>query len=140
MIIEEIKKANVQAMKNKDQNLRSIYSVVINKYMQAQIEARLLKKEVNDDDMIRIIQKTIKELDEEASNYEKVGHMDEANNIRLQRGALEGYLPKMLTADEIHAIILTLPDRSIPGVMKHFKPNYGSRVDMKMVSDELKNF
>ena len=31
MIIEEIKKANVQAMKNKDQNLRSIYSVVINK-------------------------------------------------------------------------------------------------------------
>ena len=76
MIIEEIKKANVQAMKNKDQNLRSIYSVVINKYMQAQIEARLLKKEVNDDDMIRIIQKTIKELDEEASNYEKVGHID----------------------------------------------------------------
>ena len=47
MIIEEIKKANVQAMKNKDQNLRSIYSVVINKYMQAQIEARLLKKDVN---------------------------------------------------------------------------------------------
>ncbi|MCI5714910.1 MAG: GatB/YqeY domain-containing protein [Firmicutes bacterium] len=140
MIIEEIKKANVQAMKNKDQNLRSIYSVVINKYMQAQIEARLLKKDVNDDDMIRIIQKTIKELDEEANNYEKVGHIDEANNIRLQRGALEGYLPKMLTADEIHAIILTLPDRSIPGVMKHFKQNYGSRVDMKMVSDELKNF
>ncbi len=140
MIIEEIKKANTEAMKNRDQNLRSIYSVVINKYMQAQIEARLLKKEVNDDDMIRIIQKTIKELDEEASNYEKVGNVEEANKIKAQRGAIEGYLPKMLSAEEIHQIISTLPDRSIPGVMRHFKQNYGSRVDMKMVSDELKNF
>lgn len=140
MIIDEIKKANTEAMKERNQNLRNIYSVIINKYMQAQIEARLLKKEVNDDDMIRIIQKTIKELDEEASNYEKVGNMEEADKIRAQRSAIEGYLPKMLTAEEIHEIILTLPDRSIPAVMRHFKQAYGSRVDMKMVSDELKNF
>ena len=32
---DEIKKANIEAMKNKDANLRSIYSVVINKFMQA---------------------------------------------------------------------------------------------------------
>ncbi len=140
MIIDEIKEANTAAMKSRNQNLRNIYSVVINKYMQAQIEARLLKKEVGDDDMIRIIQKTIKELDEEASNYEKVGNLSEAEKIQTQRSAIEGYLPKMLTAEEIHEIILTLPDRSIPGVMRHFKSTYGSRVDMKMVSDELKNF
>lgn len=140
MIIDEIKEANTQAMKSRNQNLRNIYSVVINKYMQAQIEARLLKKEVGDDDLIRIIQKTIKELDEEAANYERVGNMAEAEKIQSQRAAIEGYLPKMLTAEEIHAIILTLPDRSIPGVMRHFKSTYGSRVDMKMVSDELKNF
>ncbi len=140
MIIDEIKEANTAAMKSRNQNLRNIYSVVINKYMQAQIEARLLKKEVGDDDLIRIIQKTIKELDEEASNYEKVGNTAEAEKIMIQRSAIEGYLPKMLTAEEIHAIILTLPDRSIPGVMRHFKTTYGSRVDMKMVSDELKNF
>ena len=140
MIIDEIKEANTAAMKSRNQNLRNIYSVVINKYMQAQIEARLLKKEVGDDDMIRIIQKTIKELDEEASNYEKVGNLSEAEKIQTQRSAIEGYLPKMLTAEEIHEIILTLSDRSIPGVMRHFKSTYGSRVDMKMVSDELKNF
>lgn len=140
MIIEEIKNANTEAMKNRDHNLRNIYSVVINKYMQAQIEARLLKKEVNDDDMIRIIQKTIKELDEEGGNYEKVGNMEEAEKIKAQRAALEGYLPKMLSEEEIHSIIATLPDRSIPGVMRHFKQEYGSRVDMKMVSDELKKF
>ena len=34
MIIDEIKKSNVEAIKNKDSNLRSIYSIIINKYMQ----------------------------------------------------------------------------------------------------------
>lgn len=140
MIIEEIKKANTQAMKDKNQNLRNIYSVIINKYMQAQIEARLLKSEVSDDDMIRIIQKTIKELDEEASNYEKVGNQEEADKIRDQRDAIKDYLPRMLTSEEIHEIIANLPDKSIPAVMRHFKTEYGSRVDMKMVSDELKRF
>ena len=140
MIIEEIKKANTQAMKERNQNLRNIYSVIINKYMQAQIEARLLKGEVGDEDMIRIIRKTIKELDEEAANYEKVGNNEEADKIRLQRDAISGYLPTMITAEEIHKIIENLPDKSIPSVMRHFKTEYAGRVDMKMVSDELKRF
>lgn len=140
MIIEEIKKANTQAMKERNQNLRNIYSVIINKYMQAQIEARLLKGEVGDEDMIRIIRKTIKELDEEATNYEKVGNDEEAEKIRLQRDAISGYLPTMITAEEIHKIIENLPDKSIPSVMRHFKTEYAGRVDMKMVSDELKRF
>jgi uncharacterized protein YqeY len=140
MIIDEIKKANVAAVKSRDHNLRAIYSILVNKYMQAQIEARLTKREVGDDDMIRIIQKTIKELTEEAENYAKVGNAQEQNNIIIQRDAIAQYLPTMLTAEEIHEIILTLPDRSIPAVMRHFKTEYGSRVDMKMVSDELKNF
>lgn len=140
MIIEEIKKANTQAMKERNQNLRNIYSVIINKYMQAQIEARLLKGEVNDEDMIRIIRKTIKELDEEAANYEKVGNVEEANKIKIQRDAISGYLPTMITAEEIHKIIENLPDKSIPSVMRHFKTQYAGRVDMKMVSDELKRF
>ena len=140
MIIEEIKKANTQAMKERNQNLRNIYSVIINKYMQAQIEARLLKSEVNDEDMIRIIRKTIKELDEEGANYEKVGNVEEADKIKIQRDAISGYLPTMITAEEIHKIIENLPDKSIPSVMRHFKTQYAGRVDMKMVSDELKRF
>ena len=140
MIIDEIKAANVQAVKDHDHNLRAIYSVLINKYMQAQIEARVSKTDLTDDDMARIIQKTIKELTEEAENYAKVGNAEAQNNILLQRDAIAKYLPQMLSAEEVHNIIASLPDRSIPTVMRHFKTNFGSRVDMKMVSDELKNF
>lgn len=139
MIIDEIKTANIQAVKEHDHNLRAVYSVLINKYMQAQIDARVTKKQVTDDDMVRIIQKTIKELTEEAENYARVGNAQEQNNIILQRTAIEKYLPKMLTEEEVRKIILSLTDKSIPNVMRTFKTNFGSRVDMKMVSDVLKN-
>ncbi len=138
MIIDEIKKANVMAIKNKDANLRSIYSVVINKYMQASIDARTTGKEVDDAQMVRIIQKTIKELTEEQDNYIKVGHTAEAENIGVQKAVLEKYLPTLLSADEIRKIINTLDDKTVPSVMRYFKANYNGKVDMKTVSDVMK--
>jgi len=138
MIIDEIKKANIQAMKDKDANLRSIYSVVMNKYMLATVEARATGKEVDDAQMVKIIQKTIKELDEECANYERVGHTETANNIKAQKAVLEKYLPTLLSAEEIKKIILTLDDKTVPAVMRHFKEHYNGQVDMKTVSEVLK--
>lgn len=138
MLIEDIKKANVEAMKNKDANLRSIYSVLINKHLQATINARTTNSEVTDEDMIKIIQKTIKELDEEAENYRKVNHMDEVKNIELQKSAIEKYLPQMLSDEEIYNIINKLDDKSVPVVMHHFKANYNAVCDMKKVNEILR--
>ncbi len=138
MLIEDIKKANVEAMKNKDANLRSIYSVLINKHMQATINARTTNTEVTDEDLIKIIQKTIKELDEEAENYRKVNHTAEVEKIELQKKAIEKYLPQMLSEEEIVNIIASLDDKSVPTVMRHFKANYNSTCDMKKVSEILR--
>ena len=138
MLIDEIKKANVEAMKNKDANLRSIYSVLINKHLQATINARTSGQEVTDEDLIKIIQKTIKELDEEAENYRKVNHTEEVEKIESQKKAIEKYLPKMLSDEEIYNIIYTLEDKSVPSVMKHFKSNYNAVCDMKKVNEILR--
>lgn len=138
MIIDEIKSANIQAMKDKNSVARTIYSILLNKHLQATIESRTTGKPVEDADMVRIIQKTIKELDEEAENYKKVGNMEEFNNIELQKNLIEKYLPQMLSADEIKNIINQLEDKSVPNVMRHFKTNYAGKVDMKTVSDVLK--
>lgn len=138
MLIEEIKKANIEAMKNKDANLRSIYSVLINKHLQATINARTTGNDVTDEDMIKIIQKTIKELDEEAENYRKVNHTAEVENIELQKKAIEKYLPQMLSEEEIYNIIANLEDKSVPSVMRHFKTNYNATCDMKKVNEILR--
>lgn len=138
MLIDEIKKSNIEAMKSKDSNLRSIYSVIMNKYLQATIESRTSGKEVGDDEFIKIVQKTIKELDEEAENYKLVNHMEDYNNIQLQKEAIEKYLPKMLSDDEIHKIISSLEDKTMPSVMRYFKSNYNTTADMKKVGEVLR--
>lgn len=139
MIIDEIKKANVEAMKNKDANLRSIYSIIMNKYMQLSINSRTTGEEVKDEDVVKLIMKTIKELDEESANYKKVGNLEEVNNIEAQKQALNKYLPELLSKEKIKEIIMTLEDKTIPSVMRHFKTNYNGQCDMKDVSEVLKN-
>lgn len=138
MIIDEIKKQNMVALKEKNTNARTIYSIISSKYMQATIEARSKNEEIGDPEMIKIIQKTIKELTEEAENYKKVGNEQEFNNINEQKSLIEKYLPQMLSEDEIRNIIAGLEDKTIPSVMRHFKTNYNGKVEMKTVSDVLK--
>lgn len=139
MIVDEIKKANIEALKNHDSNLRSIYSVLMNKIMLANINARASETELTDVDVIKIIQKTIKELDEEAENYKKVGNAEEVEKINLQRKALEKYLPTMISKEKIKEIIMGLEDKTVPSVMRHFKTNYAGQCDMKEVSEVLKS-
>ena len=45
----------------------------------------------------------------------------------------------MLENDEIKEIILSLPDKSIPFVMKYFKQNYNGKCDMRNVQEVLKS-
>lgn len=134
MILDEIKKANVQAMKEHDSVARAIYGVVMNKAMLASIELKKDGKVFSDQDMIKILQKTIKELDEELENYIKVGNQTEADNIRHQSELISIYLPQMMSEDEIRGEIEKLSDRSIPSVMRHFKENFAGKVDMSIVS------
>ena len=47
---------------------------------------------------------------------------------------IQSYLPKMLTEEEIKNEILSLEDRSIPSVMKHFKEKFAGKVDMGLVN------
>ena len=134
MIIDEIKKDNVQAMKDKNALARAIYGVVMNKVLLAQIEFKKDGKELVDADVVQILQKTIKELTEEKENYIKAGNATEAENIEAQKKIIEKYLPQMMSEDEIKAEINKLEDKSIPSVMKHFKANFAGKVDMGLVN------
>ena len=134
MLIDEIKKANIQAMKDRDSDARAILSIVINKYTTANIEAKAAGKELTDADMLAIIQKTIKELNDEGDGYWKTGNAEKYDAINHQKRIINAYLPKQLTEAEIKAEIDKLEDKSIPSIMKHFKANFAGQVDMSVVS------
>ena len=134
MLINELEQANIAALKARDQVTRAVLSVVINRYRMNAIELKAQGKEATDADLVKIISKVIKELDEEKEGNIKTGRLDEAKAIDQQKAVIEKYLPKMMSEDEIRAVIAKLEDKSMPSVMKHFKANYDGQVDMSLVS------
>ena len=74
MIEEQIKKANIEAMKNKDTVARAFYSVLMNKILLEKIAKGQRDQMLADADVSNIVQKVIKELNDEKENYQKVGN------------------------------------------------------------------
>ncbi len=133
-LIDELTKANIEALKAHDQISRAVLSVVINKYKMEGIELKAKGVDISDKDMIRIISKVLKELEEEKAGYEKVNRVEDVNNIVKQMEVISKYLPKMLSEEEIRNEINKLEDKSIPSIMKHFKANFEGKVDMGLVN------
>lgn len=137
MIIDEINKANINALKNKDENAKVILGILKNKYLLASIEKRTTGTEMKDEDFVPILLKTVKELIEEKENYEKVGNTAQAEVIEQQKIVVEKFIPKMMSVDEIKEEILKLEDKSMPNVMKHFKINFNGKCEMSLVREIL---
>lgn len=141
MIKDQIKKANIEAMKNKDQNARALYSVVLNKIMLEEVKRRGTANEMTDGDILNVLQKVMKELEEEKAGFIKASNIERSEKIAAQQELLKAFLPQMMTEDEIKNIVLGLDDQSIGSVMKYFKQNFNGKCDMglvKKVIDGLK--
>ncbi|MBO8461513.1 MAG: GatB/YqeY domain-containing protein [Firmicutes bacterium] len=140
MLIDELKKENLRALKEKDQIKKGILSVVINKYMILSTDKNHLESKVTDEEVLKLISKTLKELNEEKEGYIKTNNLSRVSDIEHQIDVLQAFLPKMMEESEIRKIISEIPDKSIPTVMKYFKQNYSGKVDLSLVSKILKDF
>lgn len=141
MNIDFFKKEKVAMMKEKNKDAVSALNVVINKIMLATIEKRAKNEELSEGDVLSILQKTEKELIEEKSGFEKAGeaYADKVASLDSQIKTVKRYLPQMMGKDEIKEIILSLADKSVPSVMRHFKANYNGKCDMKEVNEVLRS-
>ena len=134
MLLDELKKANIEALKNKDKDARSILSVVLTKCKLVEVENNASKKPFTDSDVLVIIQKVLKELSDEKEGYLKVNNSERVSSIETQENFLKKYLPQQLSREEILEEISKLEDKSMPSIMKHFKMNFAGKVDMSLVS------
>ncbi|HPG92108.1 MAG TPA: GatB/YqeY domain-containing protein [Clostridia bacterium] len=139
MILDEIKKANIQALRDHNENARNILGVVLNKIKLCEISKRELKQDITEPDVVAILQKSLKELAEEKEGYEKVGNEQRAKTIAEQAEIVEAFMPKLMSEKEIKDVILSLSDNSLPFVMKHFKENFAGKCDMRLVQQVLKS-
>lgn len=139
MLIDELKKANIEAMKAKDNDTRAVLSIVLTRYKLQEVELHSKGKEIGDTECLAIIQKVLKELSDEKEGYLKVNNQERGDSISKQENAIKKYLPQQLSEEEIRAEINKLEDKSMPNIMKHFKMNFAGKVDMSLVSSIARN-
>ncbi len=139
MTLETFKKEKIEMMKANNKDATSALNLIITKIMNLTIEKRSVNEEVTEADINTLLQKAEKELIEEREGFEKAGREENVISLNNQIETIKKYLPKMLSANEITAIINGLEDKSLPAVMKHFKTNYQGKADMKLVSEIAKN-
>ena len=141
MDIDFFKKEKIAKMKEKNSDAVAALNVVINKIMLATIEKRAKNETLAEGDILSILQKTEKELLEEKSGYEKAGanYVDKVKSLDVQIATVKSYLPSLMSKEEIKEVILSLDDKSVPSVMRHFKANYNGKCDMKVVNEVLRS-
>ena len=102
MLLQDLQKANIQAMKDHDQNARAILSVVISRCKLLEVELRSKGNELTDADVLGIIQKIIKELADEKEGYIKTNNLEraklieETDHLRNQNAELKLLLSQYL--------------------------------------------
>lgn len=138
MTIDDLKKEKITAMKSRDADAVSAYNAMISKLTLASIEAKGAGREFGGAEFASVLKKVQKELTEEKESFAAAGRSDSVASLERQLAVIEKYLPKMLSEAQIKEIILALPDKSVPAVMKHFKGAYAGKCDMKLVGEILK--
>jgi uncharacterized protein YqeY len=126
MLKNQISSDHLVAFKSKDQISKSILSVVKGE-IQTQ-EKNLSISDLSDEDVIKILNKTVKSLNETIS---KSGDLES----KLQLEVVSKYLPKQMSESEISEIISGMisenSDIKIGDIMKKFA---GVNADKKLVS------
>jgi len=140
MLIDEIKAAKVQAMKDHNEDAKTALSMLVSSYLLLNVENRAKGKETSDGEVVTLIQKSINSLKEEQKMYAENGREASVKSIENQIASIQVFLPKMLSEEEIVQIIEKLDDKSIKNVMMTFKRDYLGKVDMSLVSQIAKRY
>lgn len=136
----DLKKEKMQALKAHDSTKGAILGVLISAYQKNEIEKKAKGQEMTDADMVSVLNHALKELQDEKSMYESGNRLDEVKKTEAQMEVVKGYLPTMMSEEEIKNVIDGLEDKSIKSVMVEFKTKYAGKADMGLVSRIAKSY
>ena len=134
----------VSAMKNRQENavaaLRSVKTAIQNEKVSG------VYHELTDDDIVKLIQKLVKQRQESIDIYSQAGRHELADKEQQEMFVLKNYLPKMLSEEALTAIISEHIDNSgyesikdMGQVMKFLSTNYANQYDGKLASTIVRN-
>ena len=102
-MFEKIQNDYIQAMKNKETLKKSALNYLIAQIKNKKIE---LQRDPNDEEIISIIKKEVKSLNEAISFLEKANKPEELQEEKEKKLILESYLPTTLDEEQTKALIV----------------------------------
>jgi len=102
---EQISNDIKTAMKEKNSALRDALRLLASAFKQIEVDER---KELSDDDVIKIIQKQVKQRNDAMTQYRDAGREDLYEKEASEAAIFETYLPKQLTDDELEAALKSI--------------------------------
>lgn len=93
------------AMKEKNTALRDALRLLSSAMKQIEVDER---KELTDEDVIKIIQKQVKQRNDAMSQYRDAGREDLYEKESSEAAIYETYLPKQLNDDELESALRTI--------------------------------
>ena len=102
-MFEKIQKDYIQAMKNKETLKKSALNYLIAQIKNKKIE---LQRDPNDEEIISVIKKEVKSLNEAISFLEKANKPEELQEEKKKKLILESYLPATLDEEQTKALIV----------------------------------
>jgi uncharacterized protein len=146
MIREDIKAAQITAMKSGDTQTRDTTRLIISAIKNRDIEARTGKAVADDDALVvEVLQKMVKQRRESIDMFEKGGRAELAANEAAEVVVIERFLPAQLSDGETTALIEAIKAeigatgvKDMGRVMATLKERHASALDMSKASGLVK--
>ncbi len=130
------------AMVAKENFKRDTIRFLMSAIKQIEVDER---RELSDEDILKIIQKSLKQREDSIAQYKEAGREDLWQKEEAEAEILKSYLPKQLTPEELETEIAQIIKsvgatsmKEMGSVMKEAKEKIGSRSDGKQISEMVK--
>ncbi len=146
MIRDEIKAAQIAAMKSGDKERLAAVRLILSKIKDRDIELRTAKQVPEDDAVVtEVLQKMVKQRRESIAMYEQGGRAELAAKEQAEVDVIEGFLPAQMSEAETTAAIEAIKAevgaesvKDMGRVMALLKERHGTQLDMSKASGLVK--
>jgi hypothetical protein len=146
MIRDEIKSAQIAAMKSGDKERLAAVRLILSKIKDRDIELRTAKQVPEDDALVtEVLQKMVKQRRESIAMYEQGGRAELAAKEQAEVDVIEGFLPTQMSEEETKAAIEAIKAevgaesvKDMGRVMALLKERHGTQLDMSKASGLVK--
>lgn len=146
MICDDIKAAQITAMKAGDKASRGAITLIQSAIKNRDIEARTGKAPEDDDALVvEVLQKMVKQRRESIEMYTKGGRQELADAEAAEVAVIERFLPKQMSAEETSAAIEAIKAelgasgmKDMGRVMAELKARHATTLDMSKASAAVK--